>query len=55
MKAIDLIRWAMQMTEQGMAAIVAELRDAPLTQPTPGAKGGGGNHPFVDAGAPVRH
>src|SRR5687767_9940044 len=42
MKAIDLIRWAMQLTEQGTAAIVADLRDAPLTQPTPGAKGGDG-------------
>ena len=50
MKAIDLIRWAMQMTEQGTAAIVAELRDAPLTQPTPGAKGGGGNHPLWTLG-----
>jgi hypothetical protein len=46
MRSIDLIRWAMQMTEQGTAAIVAGLRDAPLTQPTPGAKGGGGNHPL---------
>jgi hypothetical protein len=46
MKAIDLIRWAMQMTEEGTAAIVAELRDAPLTQPTPT----GGNHPLWTLG-----
>lgn len=50
MKAIDLIRWAMQLTEQGTAAMVAELRNAPLTQPTPGAKGGGGNHPLWTLG-----
>ena len=50
MKAIDLIRWAMQMTEQGTAQIVQDMRDAPLTQPTPGAKGGGGNHPLWSLG-----
>ena len=42
MKSIDLIRWAMQMTEQGTAALVADMRDAALTQPT----SRGGNHPL---------
>ena len=42
MKAIDLIRWAMQMTEQGTAALVADMRNAALTQPT----SRGGNHPL---------
>jgi hypothetical protein len=41
MKAIDLIRWAMRMTDEGTANLVADMRDAALTQPTPG---GGGNH-----------
>lgn len=44
MKAIDLIRWAMQMTDQGTAALAADMRDAPFTCATPGAKGGDGNH-----------
>ena len=42
MKAIDLIRWAMQMTEEGTAALVADMRNAALTQPT----SRGGNHPL---------
>jgi hypothetical protein len=42
MKAIELIRWAMQMTEQGTTALVADMRDAALTQPT----SRGGNHPL---------
>ena len=43
MKATDLIRWAMPMTEQGTAAIVEDMRgDAALTQPT----SRGGNHPL---------
>ena len=50
MKAIDLIRWAMQLTEQGTARIAADMRDAPLTQPTPGATAGGGNHPLWTLG-----
>ena len=44
MKAIDLIRWAMQLTDGATANIVEPLRDHPLVQPTPGAKNGGGNH-----------
>jgi DinB superfamily len=60
MKAIDLIRWALQLTDQGTAALVDAMRDAPLTQPTPGGKGGGGNHPmwvivhlaFIEGGIP---
>jgi len=44
MKAIDLVRWAMQMSERGTAALVADMREAPLTFATPGAKGGDGNH-----------
>src|SRR5688500_11492675 len=41
MKAIDLIRWAMRMTDEATAAIVKDMRDAPMTQPT----SRGGNHP----------
>ena len=60
MKAIDLIRWAMQMTDEATARLVQDMRDAPQTQPTPGAKGGGGNHPLwtlghlcvIEAGVP---
>ena len=44
MKAIELIRWAMQLTDEGTARIVADLRDHPLTCSTPGAKAGDGNH-----------
>ena len=50
MKAIDLIRWAMQMTDAATDRMVEDLRNAPLTQPTPGAKGGGGNHPIWTLG-----
>lgn len=42
MKAIDAIRWAMQMTESWTNRLAADMRDAPLTQPTPR----GGNHPL---------
>lgn len=45
MKAIDLIRWAMQMSDGGTARLVAEMRDHAMTPSTPGAKGGDGNHP----------
>ena len=44
MKAIELIRWAMELTEQGTAALVEDMRDAALTPSTPGGKGGDGNH-----------
>jgi hypothetical protein len=50
MKAIDLVRWAMQLTDEGTARIAEAMRDAPLTRPTPGAKGGGGNHPIWTLG-----
>ena len=42
MKAIDLIRWALQMTGEATPALVKDMRDAPLTQPT----SRGGNHPL---------
>ena len=50
MKAIDLIRWAMELTDAGTARLVEELRSAPLTPSTPGAKGGDGNHPLWSLG-----
>ena len=40
MQSIELIRWALRMTEGATAALVSDLRDAPLTQPT----SRGGNH-----------
>ena len=45
MRAIELIRWAMQLSDEGTARLVEQMRHAPLTQPTPGAQGGG-NHPL---------
>ena len=42
MKAIDIIRWALQMSDEGTAQLVADIRDVPLTQPT----SRGGNHPL---------
>ena len=44
MNRIELIRWALSLTEGGTARIVGDLRNAPLTRPTKGAKGGDGNH-----------
>ena len=44
MKAIELIRWAMELTDEGTARIVADLRENPLTKNTPGGKAGDGNH-----------
>lgn len=60
MKAIDLIRWAMEFTGKGTEAIVADMRDACLTPSTPGAAGGDGNHTlwllghltFIEGGIP---
>lgn len=49
MSSIDLIRWALTMTDEGTANLVADMRDAALTQPTPG-KGNGGNHPLWSVG-----
>lgn len=43
MKALDLIRDALTMTDQGMTRLVEELRTRPMLQSTPGA-GSGGNH-----------
>ena len=42
MKAIDLIRSALRSTEQLTVRLVEDMRDVPLTQPTPR----GGNHPL---------
>lgn len=42
MKAIDSIRWALRFTDEGIRHLVADMRDAPLTQPT----SRGGNHPL---------
>ena len=43
MKAIDLIRWALQQSDEGINAIVQDMRgDVALTQPTDQ----GGNHPL---------
>jgi hypothetical protein len=42
MKSIDLIRWALRMTDENTAKLAADMRDAPLTQPT----ARGGNHPL---------
>lgn len=40
MQATDLIRWALRMSEEGTIKLIADMRDAPLTQPT----SRGGNH-----------
>ena len=61
MKATDIIRWAMQSTDEGIANLVADMHDAPLTPSTPGAAGGDGNHPlwvlghlaFIEAAVPA--
>jgi hypothetical protein len=50
MKAIDLIRWALRMTDEATEQLVKDMRDAPLTRSTPGAKGGDGNHPLWSLG-----
>jgi uncharacterized damage-inducible protein DinB len=43
MKAIELIRWAMQLTDQGTRRMLEDMGgDAALTQPT----SKGGNHPL---------
>jgi hypothetical protein len=42
MNKIELIRWAMKMTEEATARLVEDMRHAPLTQPT----SRGGNHPL---------
>jgi hypothetical protein len=45
MNAIDLIRWAMQLSDGLTARLVSDMRSTPMTPSTPGAKGGDGNHP----------
>lgn len=42
MKAIDVIRKAMQFSEQSVLQLIEDMRDEPLAQPTPR----GGNHPL---------
>jgi len=42
MKAIDVIRTAMRSSDRAVLELIEDMRDAPLTQPTPR----GGNHPL---------
>ncbi len=42
MKALELIHWALHLTDAGMARLVADMREKPMTQPT----SAGGNHPI---------
>ncbi len=42
MKAIDLVRGALEMTHRGTLAMVADMADAAMTRPT----SAGGNHPL---------
>ena len=42
MKAMELIQTALQISDQGSTRLVEDMRDAPLTFPTPR----GGNHPL---------
>jgi uncharacterized damage-inducible protein DinB len=46
MKAIDLIRWAMQKTDEWTVDAAEQLRDVPLVQPTVR----GGNHALWNLG-----
>jgi len=56
MKALDAIRFALDLSDKSTLALVEDMRDAPLTPPTPR----GGNHPlwvlghvtFVEGGIP---
>jgi hypothetical protein len=50
MQAIDVIRQALVMSDQGFCAIVSDMRDAALMTSTPGAKGGHGNHTLWNVG-----
>lgn len=45
---------ALHTTDEGFRALVWDMGDAPLTQPTPGAPGGGGNHPMWCVGVQQR-
>ena len=42
MKAIDVIRTSLAMCESSTMSLIEDMRDAPMTQPTPR----GGNHPL---------
>jgi hypothetical protein len=42
MKAIDVIRTAMQVSDRAVVGFIEDMRDAPFTSPTPR----GGNHPL---------
>jgi hypothetical protein len=42
MKAIDVVRGALDMSDQLASTMLEDVRDTPLTQPTPR----GGNHPL---------
>ena len=42
MQAIDLVRWALHLSEEATRRLVDDMREAPLTQPTDR----GGNHPL---------
>jgi hypothetical protein len=42
--SIDLIRWALQLSDGLTARLVSDMRSAPMTPSTPGGKGGDGNH-----------
>lgn len=46
MNAVELLRWQIESTKAMTAALLADMRDAPLTFPTPQ----GGNHPTWIAG-----
>lgn len=46
MKAIDLIRWAMRMTDEGLADLVKDMRGTPLTRPVERDGVRSGNHPI---------
>lgn len=56
MKSIELIKVAMQISDQATIGLIEDMRDAPFTQPT----ATGGNHPmwvlghiaFIEAGLP---
>jgi hypothetical protein len=57
MKTLDTIRSTMQMCDQATIGLIEDMRNSPMTQPTPR----GGNHPlwvlghltFIEAGIPA--
>jgi hypothetical protein len=50
MKRIDLIKFALQMSDQYTARLVEDMRNAPLTRPGGDAKSGSANHPLWTMG-----